>query len=235
MLVYLFFVFTCGWCVCWLLFLNYQQHVRDAHLTLVELDEESGAPVTPPRLELLASKKRKRRGRRKLLVRHTGQLDLAEPEAGPEVEVEAEEEEESEQECAECGRPSQPGELVLDWPATNRCEESCEEAELGARAWPLVEIHENELANASANYSDNDDHNELGQALDRSRLLSLRPSQLRNRAAIRLVSRELREGGPVSAWVQQDCRWMEPAVASSQPAIRSKLDYQASQLETHAN
>lgn len=29
MLVYLLFIFACGWCVCWLLFLNYQQHSRD--------------------------------------------------------------------------------------------------------------------------------------------------------------------------------------------------------------
>lgn len=29
MLIYLFFIFTCGWCVCWLLFLNYQQYTRD--------------------------------------------------------------------------------------------------------------------------------------------------------------------------------------------------------------
>lgn len=32
MLVYLLFIFTCGWCVCWLLFLNYQQHTRDGQL-----------------------------------------------------------------------------------------------------------------------------------------------------------------------------------------------------------
>lgn len=30
MLIYLFFIFTCGWCVCWLLFLNYQQHAKDS-------------------------------------------------------------------------------------------------------------------------------------------------------------------------------------------------------------
>lgn len=30
MLIYLFFVFSCGWCVCWLLFLNYQQHANDS-------------------------------------------------------------------------------------------------------------------------------------------------------------------------------------------------------------
>lgn len=30
MLIYLLFIFTCGWCVCWLLFLNYQQHTRDS-------------------------------------------------------------------------------------------------------------------------------------------------------------------------------------------------------------
>lgn len=32
MLVYLFFIFTCGWCVCWLLFLNYQQYTKDSEL-----------------------------------------------------------------------------------------------------------------------------------------------------------------------------------------------------------
>ena len=31
MIVYLLFIFTCGWCVCWLLFLNYQQHALDGH------------------------------------------------------------------------------------------------------------------------------------------------------------------------------------------------------------
>lgn len=30
MLIYLFFIFTCGWCVCWLIFLNYQQHIKDS-------------------------------------------------------------------------------------------------------------------------------------------------------------------------------------------------------------
>lgn len=30
MLVYLLFIFACGWCVCWLLFLNYQQYSHDS-------------------------------------------------------------------------------------------------------------------------------------------------------------------------------------------------------------
>lgn len=30
MIIYLLFIFTCGWCVCWLLFLNYQQYTRDS-------------------------------------------------------------------------------------------------------------------------------------------------------------------------------------------------------------
>lgn len=32
MIVYMLFIFTCGWCVCYLLFLNYQQHSRDSRL-----------------------------------------------------------------------------------------------------------------------------------------------------------------------------------------------------------
>lgn len=30
MIIYLLFIFTCGWCVCWLLFLNYQQYNKDS-------------------------------------------------------------------------------------------------------------------------------------------------------------------------------------------------------------
>lgn len=30
MIIYLLFIFTCGWCVCWLLFLNYQQYSKDS-------------------------------------------------------------------------------------------------------------------------------------------------------------------------------------------------------------
>lgn len=30
MLMYLLFIFTCGWAVCWLVFLNYRQHIEDA-------------------------------------------------------------------------------------------------------------------------------------------------------------------------------------------------------------
>lgn len=193
MLVYLFFVFTCGWCVCWLLFLNYQQHARDSvqpPAELSNLEDDSSSC----RAEQLARRRRRRDTKRALLVGQSGKLELVKTEA-----ERADQQEESEC-CPECQASAldSPDELVLDWPA-NRCaadsEEDSDEPEVASqRAWPLIELHEN-LASWSEEAEDGLPVRkpDVEQALNRSRLLSLRSSQLSHRAAVRQVSKSGRQ------------------------------------------
>lgn len=92
MLVYLLFIFACGWCVCWLLFLNYQQHSRDSE-RLVRLKR---------RLRL----KSQLRGPKRNYRMAAQDDDLADEEEGEgegeedvDVDVDDEEEEEEEEEA----------------------------------------------------------------------------------------------------------------------------------------
>lgn len=198
MLIYLLFIFTCGWCVCYLLFLNYQQHARDS---------EQRAP---------SGRECLRRVRRRLRpARHKLDAELATPAA-----IRQESVVDQAGECsllvADCCDPIDAfsfsdhyDDELLAWSASHAARS--QEPELrGWPAWdqsiddddddgdddaddgydervPLVELHENPLGTCA----------ELGRAgvesaelaLRRSQLLSLQSSQQDKRAAIRLVSR----------------------------------------------
>lgn len=240
MLVYLFFVFTCGWCVCWLLFLNYQQHSRDSiepPLDSASLEDDPGSY----RVQQLPRRKRKRESKQALLVRHSGRHEPVKTELQQDDELESGRDDK--QCCPEC-RASLSSELVLDWPVNkwstdDDAESEHEQPEVAQQAWPLVELHENLLGGSEQTVDVSEPSFE--QTLDRSRLLSLQPSQLSHRAAIRQVSiDELADA--LSLQRKTSHLPCSPALlgpitsGASQPVARSKLDYQARKLAClHAN
>lgn len=78
MLMYLLFIFTCGWCVCWLLFLNYQQYERDKITSSRLKDQnEECEQQGEDSSEKLESNERRIFARRKYLCRLRQRLRLA--------------------------------------------------------------------------------------------------------------------------------------------------------------
>lgn len=199
MVVYLFFVFTCGWCVCWLLFLNYQKHSQQP-------EEGESCPANRGQLELMNA-----------VLECDGALGL-ELERGPgemepvELVVDCEgghlvmsgesaecikfcRQEESQCECLECWERSvaehqqqhavAPGfGFGFGWPEEETgVEESFVE---GEELVPVVELRENPLSQVPDLETRLLNSTASHQIRQRSRLLS--EGQQERRAAIRLVS-----------------------------------------------
>jgi len=248
MLVYLFFIFSCGWCVCWLLFLNYQQHTLDsARLARVRRAKRE-------RLRRLRGERRTRldgAGAESVTVESVvgedGEHVLLAHNCGPPGAEEGacycyEESDFDEQLQDADGNEGfseifaleggQHGLFSAQPNGTSECGNSLVGLESGWREmrgwpeeleerrgpfgeegeepkvcelppWPMVGLHENPLNSASldAELADGAAKRRLAElgsgerdcdrTLNRSRILSLREDQERNRAAIRLVSRVL--------------------------------------------
>ena len=211
MLLYLFFVFTCGWCVCYLLFLNYQQHSRDSQLD-VELEAEAEDEAETEERQLLERRhwlRKWRRRRRRRACGHTGDASETTRRGGeqhrPKLELVIDSEgrhsllgdeeiarleledtkDAADIECVACATPTPVSEPLFGWPLAEGDDEE-EEAEQLCGEWPLAELHENPLSGLEV--SPRGAESGVG-ALERSQLLSLRHCQRQNRAAIRMVSR----------------------------------------------